>query len=66
VSEINNSNNSCVTEREIGAILEHLESATNNVSFLVSFPQIVAEPSPSLSLSSRSSGNSGSPSSFRS
>jgi len=54
VSEINNSNNSCVTEREIGAILEHLESATNNASFLVSFPQIVAEPSPSLSLWVRS------------
>ena len=55
-----------VTEQEISATLEHLENATNNVYFLVSFPQIVAEPSTSLSRSSRSSGNSGSPFSFRS
>jgi len=57
---------SSVTEQEISAIPVHLESAANDVYFLVSFLQIVVELSTSLSRSSRSSGNSGSPSSFRS
>src|SRR5208337_2778092 len=54
------------TEQEISAIFEHQESATTRVSFFVSFPRVGSKPSPSLSRSSRTRCNSGSPSLFRS
>ena len=55
-----------VTEQEISAIRDHLESATSIIPSLSRSHSSTQNSSTSLSRSSRSSGNSGSPSSFRS
>ena len=58
--------NEMLTDREISAVSEHPESATNAVSFLVLIPQIYSELFSSLSCSSRTCCESRSFSSFRS